>query len=228
MKKYLLLLFCFLVSSVLYCQDIGFHDIKSVKVDNLSDDQIKNFIDKSTKEGYTIEQLEEQALQNGVSNVEWNKLKIRIQRISNSEKNQDYVTADALSRNAQQEAKQYSVEINDGTRIYGSSLFNTSNLTFEPNLRLPTPENYLLGPDDELVIDVFGLSETNYRLRISPEGVIHLPQVGQIHVSGLTIAQAKKLITNKLSSISSGINEEKTFVSVTLGNIRSIKVIVVG
>ncbi|MDR2027255.1 MAG: SLBB domain-containing protein [Prevotellaceae bacterium] len=228
MRKYLLLLFCFLTGSVLYCQDIGFQDIKSVKVDNLTDTQIKEFIDKSTKAGYTIDQVEEQAIQNGMSSSEWNKLKARIQGLSVSGKDQDYTTVDALSRSAKQQAEQYSVETSDGTKIYGSSLFNTSNLTFEPNLRLPTPENYLLGPDDELVINIFGYSEFNYRLLISPEGVIHLPGVGQIHLSGLTIAQARELITKKLVSVMSSISDEKTFVSVTLGDIRSIKVIVVG
>jgi protein involved in polysaccharide export with SLBB domain len=228
MKRYLFLFFCFLTSYSLYCQDVGFQDIKSIKVDNLTDDQIKNFLDKNTKEGYTIEQLEERALQGGMSADEWKKFKARAQSLSISGKNQDYVTSEALSRNAKQQAEHYSVETGDGTKIYGSSLFNTSNLTFEPNLRLPTPENYLLGPDDELIIDVFGSSEATYRLRISPEGVINLPDVGQIHISGLTIAQARRLITNKLALVITTISFDKTFVSVTLGNIRSIKVIVVG
>jgi protein involved in polysaccharide export with SLBB domain len=229
MKKIVLLFFySLIINSGLYCQDIGFREIKSVKVDNLTDNQIKSFIDKSAKDGYTIEQLEEQALQNGVSNTEWTKLKTRIQELTTGEKKQNYVTSSDLSKNVQEQATHYSVKSVDTITIYGSSLFNTSNLTFEPNLRLPTPENYLLGPDDELIIDVFGLSETNYRLRISPEGMIHLPGVGQIQVSGLTIVQAKKLITNKLASIFSSINYGKTFVSLTLGNIRSIKVVVVG
>jgi protein involved in polysaccharide export with SLBB domain len=228
MKKFLFILLFSLTGFGLYSQDIGFQDIKSIKVDNLTDAQIRDFIDKTTKEGYTMEQVEEQALQSGMPAGEWNKLKARIQGLSSSEKREDYVTAGALSRSAQRQAERYSVETNDGTRIYGSLLFNTSNLTFEPNLRLPTPENYLLGPDDELIIDVFGLSEINYRLAISPEGVINIPRVGQIHVSGLTIAQARKLITNKLSLIVGGIDSEKTFVSVTLGKIRNMMIIIVG
>jgi protein involved in polysaccharide export with SLBB domain len=229
MKKFLfILIFSLTVTGSLYSQDIGFKEIKNIQVDNMTDTQVRDFVEKSTKEGYTMEQLEEQALQNGVSTGEWSKLKGRIQSLSSTEKRHDYVTASSVTSSAQRQADHYSVETNDGTRIYGSSLFNTANLTFEPNLRLPTPENYLLGPDDELVIDVFGLSETNYRPRITNEGIIHLPNVGQIHVSGLTIAQAKRLITTKLASVIQTINENKTFVSVTLGNIRSIKVLVVG
>jgi protein involved in polysaccharide export with SLBB domain len=232
MKKYLFLLFCFLTGYHSHCQDIGFQDIKSIKVDNLTDQQVKDFVHRYSKEGYNIEQVEEQAIQSGIATGEWNKLKTRIQQVSISEKERDYVSAESLSRDTQQQPQQqpeHSVETHDDdTRIYGSSLFNPSKLTFEPNLRLPAPENYLLGPDDELIIDVFGLSEANYRLRISPEGAIHIPNIGQIHLSGLTIAQARKLITNKLALAIVTINDQKTFVSVTLGNIRSIKVIVVG
>ncbi|MDR1129705.1 MAG: SLBB domain-containing protein, partial [Prevotellaceae bacterium] len=181
-----------------------------------------------TKDGYTIEQIEEQALQNDMSPAEWRKLKGRIENLTASSKRDDYVTSASTSRSAQQQANYYSVETNDGTRIYGSSLFNTSNLTFEPNLRLPTPENYVLGPDDELMVNVFGFNEDNYRLSVSPEGTIHIRQIGLVHISGLTIEQARKLITGKLSLIYNAINNDKTFVSVTLANIRTIKVLVVG
>jgi protein involved in polysaccharide export with SLBB domain len=228
MKKFLFIFLFYLTSSGLYCQNIGFQDIKTVKVDNLTDAQIKNFVDKSTKDGYTMEQLEEQALQSGVPPEEWKKLKTRIQKLS-TEKSKEYADPESLSRDTRQTTlHEYNVEPVAGTKIFGSSLFNTANLTFEPNLRLPTPENYRLGPDDELIISVFGVHENNFRLVISPEGVIHLSGIGQIHVSGLTIEQVKKLITNKLSLIYDAINHGKTFVSVTLGNIRSIKVIVVG
>jgi protein involved in polysaccharide export with SLBB domain len=228
MKKVLFIFFCIIINSGLYCQVIEFKDLKSIKVDNLTDMQIKNFIDKNMKDGYTRDQLEEQALQSGMSAEEWNKLVVRGQRLTAQEKSKNYVTSGSLLT-SDQETPSHSVEVQDKSiRIYGASLFNTANLTFEPNLRLPTPENYLLGPDDELIIDVFGLSEDNYHAVISPEGSIHLPNIGLVHISGLTIAQAKKLITSKLTLIHSSISYDKTFVSVTLGNIRSIKVIVVG
>jgi protein involved in polysaccharide export with SLBB domain len=228
MKKFLFILLFLLTTTGLYCQNIGFQEIKNIKVDNLTDVQIKSFVDKSKKDGYTIEQLEEQALQNGISSEEWGKLKTRIQELSAVEKSKEYVTPESLTKDARQQTTSQDAETKPGIPIFGSSLFNTANLTFEPNLRLPTPENYRLGPDDELAITVFGNHEDNFRLIISPEGAIHLPGIGQIHVSGLTIEHAKKLITNKLSLHYDAINYGKTFVSVTLGNIRSIKVIVIG
>jgi protein involved in polysaccharide export with SLBB domain len=229
MKKVVLLLFlCSAASVVPYAQNIGFKEIQSLKVDNLTDKQIRDFINKSEKDGYTIEQLEEQALQNGLSAAEWNKLKTRIEAFSSNGKKQTYHSPDVLSRDVRQPVVRHEMPTRDSVKIFGASLFDISHPTFEPNLRLPTPENYLLGPDDELIVDVFGLSEVNYRLTVSPEGAIHLPMIGQIQVSGLTITQAKTLLTKKLATIYSAINDHTTFVSLTLGNIRSIKVIVVG
>src|SRR6185437_11339056 len=77
---------------------------------------------------------------------------------------------------------------NDRT-IFGSELFTTNSLVFEPNLRIPAPAGYVLGPDDELDISVYGYSEQQYRLTVNEEGQIYIPNVGPISVSGLSIEQ---------------------------------------
>jgi len=107
--------------------------------------------------------------------------------------------------------------------IFGSYLFSKNNLTFEPKLNIPTPPKYILGTYDELIIDVSGMYEANYKLKVSPEGFVRVPNVSPIKVSGQTIESATRSIKSRLSSIypSSQIN-------VTLGSIRSIRVTVVG
>ena len=55
------------------------------------------------------------------------------------------------------------------SQIYGHNIFTNDNLTFEPNVNVATPENYRLGPGDEVIIDVWGASETTIRQTISPE-----------------------------------------------------------
>jgi len=112
--------------------------------------------------------------------------------------------------------------------LFGSYLFNTQNLTFEPKLNIPTPPSYILGTYDELVIDISGLYEANYKLKVSPEGVIRIPNVGPIKVAGLTITNASKTIRNMVSKVYTGISTGQTNVNVTLGSIRSIRVTVVG
>ncbi|MCF8429811.1 MAG: SLBB domain-containing protein, partial [Bacteroidia bacterium] len=97
-----------------------------------------------------------------------------------------------------------------------------------PNMKMPTPQNYQIGPDDELIIDIYGYSEETMNLNVSPDGNIRIPLAGIVQVSGLTIEQAKVKIIRALSQIYERINTGETKVNITLGNIRSIKVIIVG
>ncbi|NNU33096.1 polysaccharide biosynthesis/export family protein [Mucilaginibacter sp. S1162] len=72
-------------------------------------------------------------------------------------------------------------------------------MSFEPNLRIATPTNYILGPDDELAISVSGYQETNIKTTIGPEGTILIPQVGTIELSGLRIDDAIARIKNRMA-----------------------------
>ncbi|MBR4586382.1 MAG: SLBB domain-containing protein [Bacteroidales bacterium] len=114
--------------------------------------------------------------------------------------------------------------------IFGHDIFSGQSLSFEPNENLATPENYLLGPGDQLQIDVYGYNEANYSKTISPEGTINISQVGQIQLGGLTIKEAReklrKALVSKYASI--GGSRPNTSVSITLRNIRTIQVNVMG
>jgi len=112
--------------------------------------------------------------------------------------------------------------------IFGSKLFSKQNITFEPKLNIATPVNYIIGTYDEIIIDISGLYEVNYKLKVSPEGTIRIPNVGPIKVSGITIEDATRIIRNKVSRIYSGVSTGQTRVNISLGNIRSIRVSVVG
>ena len=114
--------------------------------------------------------------------------------------------------------------------IYGHSLFTNPNLTFEPNENLATPQNYRLGPGDEVVIDIWGVNEDHIRETISPEGTVMISQVGPLYLSGMTIADANKYVRDAFSNIYSGINGENpdSDVNVRLGNVRTIQVNIMG
>lgn len=113
-------------------------------------------------------------------------------------------------------------------KVFGSEIFNRSKVTFEPNLYLPTPTNYVIGTNDELLVDVSGLYDVSYKIKVSPEGRIRIPNAGLIKVGGLSIDNATKSIRSELSKYYSGINTGETRVNVSLGNIRSIKVSIAG
>lgn len=118
---------------------------------------------------------------------------------------------------------------NKDLSIFGAELFTKNSLVFEPNIRIPTPTSYILGTDDELVINVFGSSEKKYNLKVSEDGQIYIPNVGPLFVSGLSIEQATLKIKSKLAkTIYRAINSGQTSVQISLGNIKSIRVVVIG
>lgn len=112
--------------------------------------------------------------------------------------------------------------------VFGTLLFKNQKLTFEPKLNIPTPPNYILGTYDELIIDITGLYEANYRLKVSPDGFVRIPAIGMVKVSGQTIEAASSNIKSRMSKIYSGVNSGETHISIALGYIRSIRVTVVG
>ena len=113
-------------------------------------------------------------------------------------------------------------------KIFGSEIFNSSKISFEPNLYLPTPANYIIGTNDELLVDVSGLYDVSYKVIVSPEGRIRIPSAGLLKVGGMTFESATNSIKRELSKYYSGINSGETKVNVSLGNIRSIKVSIAG
>ena len=116
-------------------------------------------------------------------------------------------------------------------QVFGREIFSNKNLSFEPNMNMPTPRNYPLSAGDEVLIDVWGDSELNLKLTLSPEGTIIIPNVGPVAFSGLTIEEAENRIKQELGKIMWNLvdgKEPNTFVSVGLGKIRSIKVNIVG
>lgn len=113
-------------------------------------------------------------------------------------------------------------------RVFGSRMFRKSKITFEPNINLPTPLNYILGGGDELLIDVSGLYDVNFKSKVSPEGKIRIPNAGLIQVGGLTVEKAIREVKAELSKYYTGINNGQTRVELSVGNIRSIRVSVAG
>ena len=121
-------------------------------------------------------------------------------------------------------------EIPDSLLIFGLDIFDGDNLTFEPNENLATPESYQLGPGDQLLIEIFGYSEGSYTKTISPEGTINISQIGQVQLGGLTIKEAREKLRRALASkyASVGGSKPNSTVSITLSNIRTIQVNVMG
>ena len=113
--------------------------------------------------------------------------------------------------------------LESGKKVFGRDIFNNKNLTFEPQMNIATPQNYVLGPGDKLIIDVYGASQESLSLTVSPEGDITVPECGPIHVSGLTVSSAQARIKSRLGEFYSSSD-----IKTTVGQTRSILVNVMG
>lgn len=115
-------------------------------------------------------------------------------------------------------------------KIFGKNIFNQKNLTFTPSVNIPTPEDYRLGPEDEVIIDIWGASQASLRQTISPEGSIVVDRLGPVFLNGMTIREANSFIQQKFASLYSGIGTDggSSQIKLTLGQIRTIQINVLG
>ncbi len=227
-------------------QDLSGADLRTIKVEELTDDQVRQFIQRAEDSGMTMQQLETAALTRGMPPAEIAKLRARIREIQNSTNVQENKSISRIRNEINTtETEKFDIfnalqtEVADSLlteeekkrkRIFGYELFNTESLTFAPAMNLPTPRNYVIGPGDELIIDVWGASQNNYRLAVSPEGSVFIDNLGPVYVNGLTIEDASDKIISRLGSIYSGLrgNNPNTWANVSIGNVRSIQITIVG
>ena len=114
--------------------------------------------------------------------------------------------------------------------IYGHNIFKTQNLTFEPSANLATPQNYKLGPGDEVIIDIWGASQNTIQEIISPDGNIMVQDLGPVYLNGKTVQEADAYIKKVFSQIYSGLDgdDSNSSIKLSLGQNRSILVNVMG
>lgn len=114
-------------------------------------------------------------------------------------------------------------------KVFGRNIFTNRNLTFAPSMNIPTPENYKLGPGDEVIIDIWGTNQATIRQTISPEGSINIESVGLVNLNGLTVKEADAYMRRKLAQIYSVYGDNAASeIKLTLGNIRTIQVNMMG
>ncbi|WP_409415519.1 SLBB domain-containing protein [Flavobacterium sp. PS2] len=242
----LVLLFTFFMSLNMSAQDIlQSKDLSTVKVDYLSDSDINKIKNQLDAKDLTIDDAEEAILSKGMSKSEFSKLKTRLEELSrknpkkknsnDKDSNDELNGKDSKDKNKKSEFGRKQQEINNNkikdsinALIFGSELFDNPTLNFEPDLKLATPMNYILGPGDELQISVYGVQEFDDNIPVSVEGKITIQYVGQIAVSGMTIEAATQKIKAAIAKVYSTVRSGQSQVSVSLAQIRTIKVTIVG
>jgi protein involved in polysaccharide export with SLBB domain len=230
---------------ILEAQSLGGIDLKSMKVDELSDEQILNYIKQAEERGLTQSQVEAIARQQGVSESEISKLRKRVEGLSSGIK----VSNDPLTKKSASSRESPIFSENDvfgalagekgpplsgeQKKIFGFDLFQKKTHSFAPNLNLPTPVDYQLGPEDVLVIDLWGATQQYLELTVTAEGTVRPENLAPVYVNGLSIEKASEKVIDRLSQIYNGLKaksgeQPSIFYQISLGNIRTINIEVVG
>lgn len=244
MKKILIvtfLVFALFQVSTMKAQDLlKGNDLSTLKVDYLSDSDVAKIRTQLETNKVTIEQAEPMALAKGMSANEFAKLKARLGMNSEAKnatvlknknaKNTDETTEEDSEEYTRKQEKIVNKKVKDSLNalVFGSELFDNPTLNFEPNLKLATPVNYVLGPGDELQISVYGVQEFNASIPVTVEGKVTIQYVGQIPVSGMTIEAATQKIKNAIARVYSTVSSGQSQVGVSLSRIRTIKVTIIG
>ncbi|WP_214071523.1 SLBB domain-containing protein [Mucilaginibacter sp. dw_454] len=216
-------------------------NLSNFNVDNYSDDQIRQLLQSAQSQGLTDSQLIQMAESRNLPASEAQRLQVKIDEIRKKDgTTASYSGTSDTSSNLNKARKQIQsgdtlpdqnrtdIFSNLQPKIFGASLFRNARAnSFQPNLKLATPVNYIVGPDDKLIINVYGNSVANWALTVSPEGNINIPGVGVLNVAGKTIEQATASIKSRLATNKYAIGNG-TNVQVSLGDIRSISVRVQG
>ncbi|PTN08000.1 protein involved in polysaccharide export with SLBB domain [Mangrovibacterium marinum] len=214
-------------------------DISTVQVENLSDAQINQIAQQIRERGLTVTEAVSLARAKGASQQQIDQLMSRLQQVQNG--------SSASGIQAQQSAAQTTEEVNftddqpsaqktdhPGTlknrRVFGYKLFNQDQLSFEPSANIPVPNDYVVGIGDQLTVNVWGASQQNYQLVVDNNGAVNIPDLGPVQVARQDFASVRTLLIRRLSAIYSGMagDSPNTFAEVSINNLRSIKVNVIG
>ncbi len=207
-------------------------DPKTVEVSTLSDKQILTMMDEIKKRGLSESDAMSLAKARGMSQTQIDQLKERMDEVKSNKNTPNKSKLD-------EDTDLYDIPLSDKVTIdstkvnpdiFGFQFFNNDKLTFEPTINVAVGSSYVIGPGDELVIDIWGASQKNYTLKVDRNGNVVIPEIGTVNVGSLNFDQATKKLTQKLSLIYSDLNASnpRTYATINVGQIRAIKVNVIG
>jgi len=226
----------FLLIVLLGFTNIYAQDIPNIDVTSLSKEDIQKAKKEMQAAGLTIEQAANIARKKGATEEQIKLFRERLEEDGEVLTNANVQDSIFMKKGDQKENQQNFDQREKPplapsvSKIFGSYLFNSKNLTFEPELNIQTPKNYEIGIGDQMLIHIWGNSQNNYQLEVNKSGQIIIPDVGPIYVAGLTFDDAEKKIKKRLTEIYADMrgNTPETFAQINMGQLRSIQVNIVG
>ena len=221
-------LICLLFNISSYSQNASGFD--NINFSELKENQIDLLLRRASAQGYSQFDLLKIAKIQGLNE---NEISVLSKKFS---------TAETLSRVAETSSspleesrlrKQYNEQLEvfreSKSDVYGYNVFRGNTfLTFQSNLNIPTPLDYVIGPGDKLFIDIYGESENYYQVEVNPEGDVILENIGPVSLTGLSLLESKKRLIQRLKSTYKGIINNTTFLNISVGVPRAIRVNIVG
>jgi len=209
----------------------NFSDLSSINFSELNNSQIDLLLRRAGSQGYSQFDLLKMARDKGMDPSKINELDKKFkstETIARVAQNASTPLEDTRLRQRWVEEMEVFRKMDDSD-IFGYNVFRGNTfLSFQSNLNIPTPLDYVIGPGDKLFIDIYGQSENYYQVEVSPEGNAILENVGPVNLSGLSLLNAEKRLVSRLKKVYQGINQKKTFVNISVGVPRAIRVNIVG
>jgi len=234
MRKIIALILCFFVySGILFAQ-------------SMTDDQVIQYVKQGQMAGKSQNQMAMELKTKGVTTQQVERIKKKYEAGQGGAKENESATSISRSRTNNANAEltpgsmdEFQLETGDPTgmnviqdtlpKVFGRDVFTNRNLSFEPNSNMATPTNYLLGPGDQVIIDIWGASQNTFSETISPDGNINVKNLGPVYLNGLTINEANAYVQRKFNSIYAGVmSGSSSNIKLTLGQIRSIQINIMG
>jgi protein involved in polysaccharide export with SLBB domain len=206
--------------------------LPNLKLDKMSDQQIMQMWMQGQNSGLSESEGISQLVRMGLDPKEVNGFKKRLLRIQGIAK-----TTNSGAKNFILDSTLFMQDstwveeiprLKKRTRYYGFDYFSNPYPILQPNVKVATPQNYVLGTGDVLSISITGANVKELNAGISPEGKIQMEYVGYLSISGLTLEEATRKIKSTLTRIYPALNSGGSKLNVTLANIRSIRITVMG
>lgn len=190
----------------------------------MSDNQIRNYARRRMQAGADAQTIGQELLERGVSQEQLSRTYAAYQSAGAA---QAPATDEAGSRDRVNNGERRDANTPNtpatGIKIWGHDIFRSQNLSFEPNMSIATAPTYVVGPGDELIVDVYGASQKTTKAKVAPDGTINIPRIGPIPVSGMTVEQAQDRVRATM-----GHHYKNSTIKLSVGQTRTISINIMG
>lgn len=195
----------------------------------MNESQLFQLWRNASKMGLTEAEMLKMFTEMGVNGSQYLQLKKRFEKKVEETSEADLIEEEENLNDAEADTSYLkSIPTRRKSNVFGIQFFSNAKNTFSPGIKMATPANYVLGPDDQLQLILTGMNESVQLLKINADGFINIKYAGIVQLAGLTIEKAEQLIKKRMASFYPYISQGKTNLTVVLSRYRTIRVAVMG